>query len=201
MWTHRLTGERSIGSAVDLYKRLYQYFSKAYLASRKTSHICNALALHGYSSFSLTILESIDILNLSKKIKKINSFKEQFFIDSLEPSFNIAETVGSMLGNNHSAESIAKMCKPKSEEHKASISQAMLGNKNPMHGKGEPLSVDYKAKISAANKAEKHEMFGRNPSESSKLAISITKGSPIFVFPSDGPLINTFSSYIKAAVF
>jgi len=49
-------------------------------------YIYNALRNHGYSAFSLTILEYIDVTNLSKEeSRKLILEKEQFYLDSLAP--------------------------------------------------------------------------------------------------------------------
>jgi len=54
-WTHLESGKEYIGSAVDLSKRLRDYFNKSFLNCNKNMYIYNALLLHGYSAFSLTI--------------------------------------------------------------------------------------------------------------------------------------------------
>ena len=61
MWTHNVSGKRYLGSAFDLSKRMYLYFFIKYLECNKSIYISNALLHHGNSSFSLTILEYIDI--------------------------------------------------------------------------------------------------------------------------------------------
>jgi GIY-YIG catalytic domain len=66
-WKHLESGKIYVGSAFDLSKRLKYYYNKNYLECNKTMYICNALQVHGYSSFSLEILEYISIINLSKK--------------------------------------------------------------------------------------------------------------------------------------
>lgn len=48
-------GKRHIGSAVDLNKRLKDFFSKSYLENHKTMYICNALRLHGYRMINFLI--------------------------------------------------------------------------------------------------------------------------------------------------
>jgi group I intron endonuclease len=75
-WTHnesplhmlaRGKGKIYVGSAINLKTRLSQYFNINHLERNKTSYICNALQVHGYSAFSLTIYEHINITNLDKK--------------------------------------------------------------------------------------------------------------------------------------
>lgn len=55
-----------VGSAFDLSKRLKNYYSTYYL-KQANSYICYAITCHTHSVFSLSILEHIDISNLSKK--------------------------------------------------------------------------------------------------------------------------------------
>lgn len=51
-----LNGKAYIGSAVNISKRMSQYYSSTYLNSNKMA-ICSALLKYGHSSFSLDILE------------------------------------------------------------------------------------------------------------------------------------------------
>jgi GIY-YIG catalytic domain len=61
-WTHKESGEIYIGSAVDLTKRLKDYFSPAKL-KEANNYISRAILHHTHSAFSLSILEYIDISN------------------------------------------------------------------------------------------------------------------------------------------
>jgi group I intron endonuclease len=91
-------------------------------------YICRALLAHGYSSFSVSILNYVDITNLSIYETKTKILQcEQFFIDTLLPEFNITSTAGSLLGFKHSEEIIAKMILAKKDANK--------GKENPMYGK------------------------------------------------------------------
>ena len=90
----------------------------------KKSRIKNALLHFGYSSFSVTILELIDITNLSKdEAKKLIIEREQYYIDCILPEYNILKTAGSLLGFNHSKDTVLKFKKAKNNEN------------NPMFGK------------------------------------------------------------------
>jgi hypothetical protein len=72
MWIHNESGKRYLGSAFDLFKRMYLYFSIKYLERNKTMYIYNALFHHGYSSFSLTILEYINISQIYLRKMHVN---------------------------------------------------------------------------------------------------------------------------------
>lgn len=62
-------------------------------------HINSALLLYGHNAFSLSILEYIDITNLSVEEKrKLILIREQFFLDSLKPGYNLLKVAGSSLG-------------------------------------------------------------------------------------------------------
>jgi hypothetical protein len=60
-----------------------------------------ALLKYGFSNFSLEILEYCNSEDLLKK--------EQYYLDTLKPEYNIVETAGSTLGYKHSEESLKKM--------------------------------------------------------------------------------------------
>lgn len=166
-WTHKESGKIYIGSAVDLGKRLAQYFSKSYLVKNK-SYINNAINLHGLSSFSLTILEYIDITNLSKnEIKKIILEREQYYFDTLNPNLNILKTAGSSLGRIHSAETktaISEIMKGENhpfygKNHSSETLEKMSGKNNHFYGKTH-LSETL-VKMSEAKLGENHPMFGK----------------------------------------
>jgi hypothetical protein len=86
LWTHISSGKTYVGSSIDLSKRLNSYYSLSYLTRRNKSYICNALSHHGYSAFSFTILEYIDLTGLSKdQIRKFILEREQHYINEIAP--------------------------------------------------------------------------------------------------------------------
>lgn len=106
MWTHIETGTIYIGSAIDLSKRFYQYYSFSYL--KKTDNYIppygGALVLHTHSAFSLSTQGCVDIKGLSQEEARVLILKcEQFYLDfifSLDKpnTYNILKTAGSTLG-------------------------------------------------------------------------------------------------------
>jgi group I intron endonuclease len=132
-WVNLINGKQYIGSSLNLSKRLSDYFSA--LASknmetklkRSKSAIYSALIKHGCYNFSLEILEYCSVENLIQR--------EQFYIDSFEPSYNICKTAGSTLGRICSEETRAKISatnlgKTRSEESRANMKDAKMGNSN-----------------------------------------------------------------------
>ena len=92
MWTHIKSSKFVfiIGSAVDLSKRMNNYFNESYLNQHKSMYIKNALIHHGYITFSLTILEYINIFNLSfEEARLLILSREQHYQDSLKSECNI----------------------------------------------------------------------------------------------------------------
>jgi hypothetical protein len=110
MFTNIESGKKYIGSAVDLSIRFRSYYSKTHLVRYNKSYIYNVLHYHGYSAFSLSILEYIDITNLSKEeVRRLIIEREQWYIDTINPEYNINPTAGSLLGYKHTSESLAKL--------------------------------------------------------------------------------------------
>lgn len=93
-------GKSYIGSAVNLSGRFYSYYSykaiETYLSKRKSA-IYSALLKYGYSNF--TLLEILEYCDPSVLIER-----EQYYIDLLQPEYNILKTAGSRFGSKHSEE-------------------------------------------------------------------------------------------------
>jgi len=119
-----------IGSAVNIYKRIFGKSSSSHLKALNenrhiNSYLQNAFNKHGVSAFSFRILE---ICN-----KELLLIREQFYLDSLlhaqnplkfrKKAYNICPTAGSPLGRKMSSHT------------KMKCSEAKLGKKNPMFGK------------------------------------------------------------------
>jgi len=136
-WTNNLNGNSYVGSAVNLYLRLKQYYA---LNLRKRIVIYNALLKYGYANFKLEILEYCDP---GKCIER-----EQYYIDLLKPEYNVLKTAGSLLGFIHSKETRLKIAstmkgKKHSEEARAKMSDSQKavnrsGKNHPMFGKVRP---------------------------------------------------------------
>ena len=68
---------------------------------KESSLITRALLKYGYSGFCLYILEYCEPSILLER--------EQYYIDTLNPEYNILKIAGSSLGFKHSEETIAKL--------------------------------------------------------------------------------------------
>lgn len=171
MWTNKITGDIYIGQSVDLANRLKRYFNQNYLDKNKSFLISRALIKYSHSSFSLTILEYCDKSELNER--------EQYYLDSLEPDYNILKIAGSFLGYTFT------------EEAKAKISKAL---------KGINRSEETKDLIREKALTRKH-------SEDTKLRMSMSspRGNPVNVYEkcdsSGFKLIGTFVSARRAGIF
>jgi group I intron endonuclease len=214
LWLNNINRKSYIGSAVNLSRRLNDYYSPSTL-KRMDNIISKAIIRYSHSAFSLTILEIIDISSLSvKETRKLILSREQYYIDTLMPEYNILKIAGSSLGLTLS------------EETKTKMSEAKIGEKNSFYNKthseesltkisiarrGRFHSSETKALISKAMRGENNPMFGRTGENSpnfgksftieTKTKISIAKGGgSIFVYSSNKKtLLNTFYSARKAA--
>nr|ATI20336.1 GIY-YIG endonuclease [Juglanconis sp.] len=95
-WVHKDSGKSYVGSSSMLNDRFRRYFNHSYLSSSKrgASLICKALLKYGYAGFRLEILEYCPISTVLDR--------EQFYIDKLNPEYNILKIAGSNLGYKHS---------------------------------------------------------------------------------------------------
>ena len=103
---------------MSLNKRFYNYYSSAFLnriLNKENSSIHSAILKYGYSKFSLDILEYCKPDLLIKR--------EQYYIDLLEPEYNILKVAESTLGFKHL------------EATKVRISINNTGMNNPLIGK------------------------------------------------------------------
>ena len=98
MWKNLVNGKSYIGSSVDLSRRFRYYYNANYLklSSAKTMLINKALLKYGYDNFSLEILEYCD--------KSVLLEREQYFLDKLQPKYNLLNLAGSLKGYKHSEE-------------------------------------------------------------------------------------------------
>lgn len=143
-----------------------QYYNIKYLTrASEFSLICKALLKHGYSNFQLEILEYCDPSEVI--------LREQYYIDLLNPEYNILKVAGSSFGYKHTIESLKKMsdiAKNRSEETKAKWREAALGR---IH------SEETKAKLReiALNRL-------KHPVEGKKIVVKDTQTGEIFNYDS-----------------
>lgn len=111
-WNNLINGKFYIGSSENLTGRLYRYLSSRCIAKESlkyNSNIYKALLKYDYYNFSFNILKYCDIDELIKW--------EQYYINLLNPQYNILKIAGSTRGHKHSLTTLLKLrsYKPSSE--------------------------------------------------------------------------------------
>ena len=99
-WINNINKNTYVGSSINLSVRFYTYYSLRYLA-KSNRLIDRALLKHGFSNFSLEILEYCDV--------KVLLEREQYYLDKLKPLYNIVVKAGSTIGYKHTEETLQKM--------------------------------------------------------------------------------------------
>lgn len=118
-WVNKKNGNTYVGSAVNLSKRIGSYFQEKDL-NRNSRPIKDALLKYGHSNFDLWILEYCDKKDL------IN--REQYYLDELDPEYNILKQAYSLFGFKHSPETIEKLkLKKLTDEQKEFLSELHSG--------------------------------------------------------------------------
>lgn len=104
--TNLINSKVYIGSATCLYTRFYNHKKDLKNNKHCNQHLQNSVNKYNLDNFEFSIIEICD--------KKELATKEQFYIDSIKPEYNICKVARSSLGYKHSEETKTKMKKPKS---------------------------------------------------------------------------------------
>jgi group I intron endonuclease len=146
------------------------YFSFTYLEiylKKANSLISRALIKHGYYNFSLVILEYSD----QSEGKSSLLAREQYYLDLLNPYYNILRTAGSCLGIKRSKKTFAK------------LRIVGLHPENLKRLKKYPSNPDNMAKFISA---QKEWLLKYNQSKSQKVEVLNTLTNEITIQPSIG---------------
>lgn len=166
-------GHRYIGSAMNLRARFGAHRQSLRRGDHVNTHLQRAWNLYGEDAFVFEVLEECEIPRLIER--------EQWWIDAGQPEYNLCPTAGSCLGRKATPETRAKQSasmmgkktklgckesaetrakksasmkgKPKSAEHRANLSAALMGRKT--WNKGKPMRPETKAKLSVAHTGKK----------------------------------------------
>lgn len=167
-----INGGAYIGSAVDLPKRLLSHLNDLRQSRHRNIHLQRAFRKYKEDAMDFDILEIVDDpLNL------IN--REQYYIDTMKPKYNIAPIAGSQLGFRHSEKSkklisAVQIGRVLSDEARKHISEGQRGKK---------LSNAHRLKLSMSKMGDKnpfykagtrHPQYGTHRSEETKKKLSET---------------------------
>jgi len=172
-----------VGSSIELWERMRYHIR----TGDKTNYTYVSLLYRGVAKYTWSGFKLV-ILELTENNKEVLLVREQYYLDLFKPYYNILSEAGSPAG------------RVLSEETRLKISQAVKGEKNGMFGKTH--SKHSKELMSLAQLGQNNHQWGKQLPESTKLALSIAKGTTIYVYSSDkSKLIYTFNSARKAAEF
>lgn len=157
-----VNGKIYIGSAFNFHKRIHTH--KHHLKEKKhpNKHLQASYDKHGIENFKFEVIEECQKENLIER--------EQYWLDTLKPIFNVCKIAGNTSGRKLSNFSIEKMKnklkgRKHTEEAKLKMSQSRKGK---THKKGYKLSDETRAKMSKAK-------LGIKLSEERKIKLSISK--------------------------
>ena len=127
-----------VGSAKSLSDRKHHHFRDLKSGKHKNSHLQRAYDAYGSDVFLFGILEHVEYVGdlLSR---------EQYYIDTLDPEYNIARVAGSNLGTKTSPETRAKMRAARlANEQMLEQMEKLAADR-----RGKKLSAEHRATISA----------------------------------------------------
>lgn len=198
--TNIITGDLYIGSAISLIKRKYSHLFELRHNKHHSPILQNSYNKHGENNFIFEMLEEV----LEKENLVI---REQWWIDYLNPRYNISRIAGSPLGVKHTEQAKLNMSKAhlgikptKEALVKRSLKQG--GENHWTYGK--ERTQDTKDKISNVLKERyelgyEHPFKGHNHKEDTKDKISKKLMIPIEQYSLDGVLIKEWLGATEAA--
>lgn len=128
--TNLINNKFYIGSAVSLLSRYHTHKNSFVKNKHKNQHLQNSINKYGIDNFKFEVIELCD--------KEQLLIKEQYYIDTLKPEYNICLIAGNSLGVKRSEEYKEKQREiqtglkhiPHSEETKRKISESNKGRQN-----------------------------------------------------------------------
>lgn len=201
--TNLVNNKIYIGQTVNFIKRKSEHFVKLHKNIHVNAHLQNSYNKYGLDSFVFEIIERCDL--------KILTEREQFYIDSLKPEYNICKIAKSPLGIKHTKEqNEAKSKRQKGKKKHEGFGEiqrkrlkgikpsekcmeaAIKFNKNRIVGKQEREN-----KRNAQLKRKERDGFINSPETRQKLKDSSSIN--VFVYDLKGNFIGEFKSGKEAA--
>ena len=178
---NQTNGNYYIGSAVNLQRRWKDHLYRLRRGQHKNRYLQRAFKKYGEATFIFSILESIE--DSSQLISR-----EQYYLDTLKPKYNLSPTARSNLGVQYTKESRKRMSKAQrgrilSKEHRRKLAEAQRGKhhseetkqKMSKAHKGKQFSEAHKQKIREATSGERHYLYGKHHSAETCAKMSAAK--------------------------
>lgn len=101
-WYNPITNNGYVGSSENLYLRLRRYYQPSYLFYKNNTDlpICRAIKKYLINNFYLVILEFTTKENIH--------IREQYFMDSLNPEYNVMKIAGYRSGKEKNVDQCLK---------------------------------------------------------------------------------------------
>jgi group I intron endonuclease len=129
-----------VGSAVNLLRRMNEHFKDLEASKHNNPHLQSAYDLYGPSAFQFDILEHVQ--NVEDLLAR-----EQHYIDTLNPEYNIARMAGSTLGITYTDEAKAKLSAARRAYEGLSDDLARATEAARITNTGRKLSPEHLAKL------------------------------------------------------
>jgi group I intron endonuclease len=151
----RVNNKFYVGSSTNLTNRLLDYMQPAYLAQQTNRPILRAIVKYGLMNFIFVVLETCNVTDTLQR--------EQYWLDLLEPDYNLSPKAGSTLGVSLSEETKAKLRlahlgKTHTLETRLHMSETRMGSNNPWFGKSP--TKETRTKMSASKQGVLNPNFG-----------------------------------------
>lgn len=142
--------KRYIGSAVNLKQRWREHVSSLRHGYHSNAHLQAAFNKYGEESFGFSVLEEVKTEMLIAR--------EQHYLDTMKPEYNLAPVAGSTLGYRHTDKARRKI----SDGSKGRCHSEETRRKLSKIHKGKSLTEEHRAKLSAAKVGERHPNYGKH---------------------------------------
>lgn len=170
--THAASGKTYVGSSSFIHQRWSQHRTRLRRGDHHCQHLQSSWTKHGESAFEFSVIE---VCNRDDLLQR-----EQYYLDTLKPKYNVLRIAGSAKGYKHSKETIEKMMgREVSAETRAKLSKRAKERDFGKARLGAAQAPGARANISAAMQGKQHTL-GIPWTEESKRKSSETQKGRVF---------------------
>ena len=180
MIVNLITEKYYVGSAVT--GNLYMRFHKHLFSFTGNKRVANAVNKYGLSEFAFLVLEIVPQKDKIDSTLLLN--REDYYLETLKPEYNIAPIASNSLGWKHSEESLAKMRENYSEERRQQVANI---------NKGKTLSEETRELI------RKSALLRKSMSSETRMKCAVNV-QPVTIINLDGTNIMNFVSIKEASI-
>lgn len=160
-----------IGSTIDFNARIFKHFSELKRKAHHSTHLQNHINKHGLDVLEASIIE---IINNKKDL----IIREQYYLDTLHPEFNICKIAGNILGTKRSKKVVEKvrlknLGSKRTPEQCKKMSERLIGTKRTKESIEKQLASRKGFKHSEESKEKIRQWhLGKKPSQKTRDKIS-----------------------------